>query len=81
MISCAQYDYIEIACTYKYDIKLVFNSGSIIIGKALDTQYNDNREECIKLLVEGDEIIVALESVIKMKAIEQNPYFVTVDFD
>lgn len=81
MISCAQYDYIEIACTYKYRIKLILSSGLVISGKALDTQYDVDREECIKVLVDNNETLVVLDFVIKMKAIEKNPHFEFVVFD
>ena len=81
MISCAQYDYIEIACTYKYRIKLILSSGSEISGKALDTQYNDDRKECIKVLVESNETLVVLDSVTKMEAYEENPHFKSIVFE
>ncbi|MDF5463594.1 Rho-binding antiterminator, partial [Vibrio parahaemolyticus] len=51
MISCNDYDYIEIACTYQYPIILTLKSGEIIHCSAKDTSLNNEREECIKVEV------------------------------
>ncbi|WP_116474938.1 Rho-binding antiterminator [Zobellella maritima] len=81
MMSCEQHDYIEIACLYKYPITLTLTSGAEIAGIALDTQRNDNREECIKLRVDDAERLVVLASVARMEAGTDNPHFRAVDFD
>lgn len=43
MISCEQYDYIEIVCLYHYPIELTMKSGERINGVALDTKRNDQK--------------------------------------
>ncbi|GIU24670.1 Rho-binding antiterminator [Shewanella schlegeliana] len=49
MISCNQYDYIEIVCLYRYPIALKLKSGETINGIALDTTRDAKKRECIKL--------------------------------
>ena len=81
MMSCEQHDYIEIACLYRYPVKLTLTSGAEIAGIALDTQRNDRREECIKIRVGDAESLVALTSISRMEAGMDNPHFRTIDFD
>ena len=80
MIKCNEYDYVEIVCMYRYPIKLTLKSGETINGTALDTQYNNAREECIKLSVEEIEKIVQLDTILKMDVSVVNPHFQTVTF-
>ncbi|TNY95217.1 Rho-binding antiterminator [Vibrio parahaemolyticus] len=75
MISCSDYDYIEIVCLFKYPVELTMKSGLIICGKALDTARNQANEECIKFQTEGTEILVVLSSVTKLKVSVNNPHF------
>ncbi|EQM40237.1 modulator of Rho-dependent transcription termination family protein [Vibrio parahaemolyticus NIHCB0757] len=56
-------------------------SGSIICGKALDTARNQANEECIKLETERAELLVVLDSVIKLKVSVSNPHFQEVTFN
>ncbi|ALM70669.1 Rho-binding antiterminator [Vibrio vulnificus] len=81
MISCSDYDYIEIVCLFKYPVELTMKSGLIISGKALDTARNQANEECIKLQTEGTEILVVLDSVTKLKVSVNNPHFQEVTFN
>lgn len=37
MISCNQYDYIEIACMYKFPLRLTLVSNQVVEGTAIDT--------------------------------------------
>lgn len=75
MISCDQHDYVEIACMYNYLIKITLKSGSELEGTALDAQYNDSREECIKIKFNDTEKLVVLESISKIEALIENPHF------
>lgn len=79
MISCAQHDYIEIACIYGFEVRLAFKDGKVVQGKAFQTAYNENREECIVLkTVKGAEKIV-LEHLASIEAVTQNPHFDKID--
>ncbi len=80
MISCDQHDYIEIVCTYRYPLKLTLKSGEIIQGIAVDTQRNENRDECIKIETEGREQLVILDNIKKLEVTKDNPHLREVVF-
>lgn len=80
MISCNQHDYIEIVCMYHYPIKLTLKSGDIIEGVALDTHRNDQRDECIKIDIEGVEKLVVLEEIKMLEVMVENPHLQKVTF-
>ena len=74
MISCQLYDYIEMACTYQYPICLTLTSGEIIHCVAKDTSLNNEREECIKVAVDGADLLVVLDKIMKMEANADHTY-------
>ena len=80
MISCDQHDYIEIVCTFQYPIKLTMKSGIVMECVALDTALNENREECIKVNLSGDQLLVVLEDILKLEVCVENPHFKTISF-
>lgn len=75
MISCASHDYVEIACLYRFEVELVFKDGAIVRGKALQTTYNVNKEECILLNTGQGNASFVLEDIATMEAITKNPHF------
>lgn len=80
MISCKNCDYIELACTFGYPIKLTLKSNEVISCIAKDTSVNADREECLKVVVENEntERLVALDKIVTMKARIDNPHFQSV---
>ena len=80
MISCHQYDYIEIVCLYHYPVKLTLKSGQIIEGIALDTARNDDREECIKLDDKGVAVYIVLSDITLLSVDVENPHIKQVSF-
>ncbi|WP_298941735.1 Rho-binding antiterminator [uncultured Psychromonas sp.] len=80
MISCHQYDYIEIVCMYHYPVKLTLKSGQIIEGIALDTARNDAREECIKLDDKGVAVYIVLSDITLLSVDVENPHIKQVSF-
>ena len=81
MISCNQYDYIEIACMHRLSIELILKNGDGVCGVATDTKRNANKEECIVINVNGELQLIVLTTIGVLKAREQNPYFQQVNFD
>lgn len=81
MISCDQHDYVEIACTFRYPLKLTMKQGNIIEGIALDTKLNERKVECIKIGVEESERLVVLAEVSILEVCVDNPHFRIVCFD
>ncbi|TKF13531.1 transcriptional regulator [Vibrio genomosp. F6] len=81
MISCSNYDYIEIACMYKYPVEITLESGHHVVGKAIDTARNQQSEECIKVKNEYGDLLVVLDSISRLKVTIDNPHFDEVLFD
>ncbi|WP_047042112.1 Rho-binding antiterminator [Vibrio mexicanus] len=75
MISCSDYDYIEIVCMYRYPIRLHLKSGAKVEGQALDTARNDDKQECIKVMVEEVERLVVLDELVELEVLMDNPHF------
>ena len=80
MLTCDQHDYIEIACLFRYSIKLTLKSGEVIEGTALDTALNEHQDECIKVAVNGSEPLVVLTELSLLEVSVDNPYFQSVSF-
>ena len=80
MISCNEYDYVEIVCMYHYPIKLTMKKGEVTEGIALDTQLNTKREECIKVDVDGKECIIPLNTISSLEVCIENPHLQKVSF-
>ncbi|NRA61714.1 MAG: Rho-binding antiterminator [Psychrobium sp.] len=80
MMNCDLHDYIEIACMFNYPVKLIFKSGSMLEGIAIDTQRNKSHEECLKIKVESVETLVPLNDISTMEASVDNPHFQVINF-
>ncbi|KOO05532.1 Rho-binding antiterminator [Vibrio nereis] len=81
MISCNEYDYIEIACMYRFSIRLTLKSGKVIEGTAMDTARNQEKEECIKVDQGGTNVLVELNQLSVLEVIDDNPHFREVRFN
>ncbi|NIY83194.1 Rho-binding antiterminator [Vibrio hepatarius] len=80
MISCNEYDYIEIACMYRYPIKLTLKSGEVLECVALDTARNNARQECIKIDQNGEHTLIELDTLVSLDVLVTNPHFQAVRF-
>lgn len=80
MISCEKHDYIEIACTFRYLVKLKMKSGKVLECIALDTVLDSNRAECIKVESQGNISLVVLDDISVLEACIENPHFDSVVF-
>lgn len=80
MITCDQSDYLEIACLYRIPIALNWADGRRVEGTPLDTGYNQQREECLLMEVNGNREWVVLAGALGMRALVQNPHFTEVRF-
>ena len=77
MISCSEYDYIEIVCLYRYRVRLTMKTGEIIDGIALDTKSNER----LLLNINGLETLVDLNNISKLEVKVNNPHFTEVTFN
>lgn len=80
MISCHEYDFIEIVCMHRYSIRLTLKTGEVLECIALDTQCNEQREECIKIKINNSEQLVVLDSLFKLEVCIDNPHFTEMFF-
>lgn len=81
MISCPQYDYVEIACMYKIPLQIVMRDGTVLTGIALDTKINSRQEECLILKTDSSEEVVVLSSIKELQTMIQNPHFDRMEFE
>ncbi|MEF1175056.1 Rho-binding antiterminator [Vibrio sinaloensis] len=75
MISCSDYDYIEIVCMFRYPVVLTLKSGAKVQGTAIDTVRNDNKEECVLLETANGSSYVLLDSIVQLEVSVDNPHF------
>lgn len=80
MITCDQSDYLEIACLYRIPIVLSWADGRRVEGTPLDTGYNEQRQECLLMMVGDREEWVVLDGVQSMTALVENPHFAQIRF-
>ena len=88
MISCNEYDAIEIVCMHHYPIKISTKNNQIIECIALDTKKNNKREECIQVKlknafdkIETDNIqLIVLDDITMLTVSIENPHFQSITF-
>ncbi|MGJ8582203.1 MAG: Rho-binding antiterminator [Psychromonas sp.] len=81
MLSCQDYDYIEIVCMYRYPLRLILKSGATVEGIALDTARNEQRQECIKLEGHNQQQLIVLDSIASLMVMVENPHVNQITFD
>jgi Rho-binding antiterminator len=77
-ISCDLHDYLEIACMYRYQVKLTLKDGQVIEGKAMDIKTVDRREYL--LIEQGQTKQVELGRLNKLLVLTPNAKFEQVFF-
>jgi Rho-binding antiterminator len=80
MISCQQYDYIEVVCLYHYPLSIELRTGETVKGIAVNTVRNEQRNECIELNQEGGTIKVVLDNIARLTVTVQNPHIDKLSF-
>lgn len=78
-ISCNLHDYVEIACLYRYQVKLTLRDRQTIEGKAIDTLSSANK--CEYLLIDtGQKQQIELNQLKKLQVLTPNARFTEVIF-
>lgn len=80
MISCALYDHIEIVCMHQYPIKLTLTSGEVVLGTAIDTKRDNNKNECILIKQSKQLNLIILDTISVLEVMTDNPHFIKVTF-
>ena len=78
-ISCELHDFIEVACMYGYQLKLMLKNNQIIEGKAIDIVNSLEKREC--LVIDSDSRQqIELTQLAKMQVLTPNAKFSEVVF-
>lgn len=77
-VACDIYDYIEIACLYRYLLEISLLDGSLFSAIATNTTLNSDRVECMVVMQNQVERFVALNQIHKISALTQGAKFSTV---
>ncbi|MBX3640181.1 MAG: Rho-binding antiterminator [Nitrosomonas sp.] len=78
MISCELHDFVEVACMYGYQLKLILKSGETVEGKAIDILSADQRE--LLVIDNGEKQHIDLTSLTRMQVLTPNAKFSEVVF-
>ncbi|MCY9802765.1 Rho-binding antiterminator [Vibrio scophthalmi] len=81
MISCQQYDYLEIACLYHFLVRITLKDQSVYEGIARDTRYNEHHQECLLIEIKQEEILLPTELMLSLQALTDNPHFSLIEFN
>lgn len=79
-IDCNLYDYVEIACMYRYPVRVATTDGAIATGLAIDTLIDKDKAEYLKLAVDGEERLVRLDTLTALEPLAPNAKFGKVRF-
>ena len=78
-ISCDLHDFVEVACMYGYQLKLILKNDQIIEGKAIDIVNSPEKNEC--LVIDSDtRQQVELIRLAKMEVLTPNAKFSEIIF-
>ena len=78
-ISCEIHDFIEVACMYGYQLKLILKNNQIVEGKAIDIVNSLDKREC--LIIDNDSRQqIELTQLAKMQVLTPNAKFNEVIF-
>ena len=79
-ISCELHDFIEVACMYRYQLKLSLKNNQTIEGKAIDIVNSPEGREC--LVIDGNpQQQVELTQLNRMEVLTPNAKFREVIFE
>lgn len=80
IISCEQHDFVEVACMYRYRLKLVLKNKQMIEGTAIDIVNSSEKQEY--LVIDSDSRLqIELTQLAKMEVLTTNAKFSEVIFE
>ena len=74
-IDCNAFDYVELACLYRYPVRLFLRDGGSLDGTALDTQTSSVAGEHIVLDVDGERRLIRLDDIAELEPRLHNARF------
>ncbi len=83
-IDCNLYDYVEIACLYRYPVRIATTTGDIVTGTAatttIDRDENGDKVEYLELDVDGSPARIRLDSLSVLEPLVEDARFGKVRF-
>ncbi|MFT2092414.1 Rho-binding antiterminator [Paraglaciecola sp. 2405UD69-4] len=80
MLSCSQYDELEVVCLYRYPIELVLKDSSSLEGVAIDIQYNTLRQECLTVQIIDGKKYIPFNDVLRLNVCVKNAKVQQISF-
>lgn len=89
MVSCDDYDYLEIASLYQLSVTLQTSSGDILSGQIVDLFVSPDKREWLTLRLSGEDsedprvgkkVQIETKTLVAMIANTTNPHFSRIDF-
>ena len=81
MLNCHLHDYIELACLYRLNVRLMPKAGDPVDGIAKDVVLNEDRQECLLIDIKGKECLIVLVELKSMQALQENSHFDLIEFE
>ena len=79
-ITCEQHDFIEVACMYGYQLKLILKDKQVMEGKAIDIVSSIEKGECLVIDDNVNQQHVVLSQLAKLEVTTPNAKFSEVTF-
>lgn len=79
-ISCELHDFVEVACMYGYQLKLILKNNEILEGKAIDIVNSPEKRECL-MIDNASRQYIELTQLAKMQVLTPNAKFSEVVFE
>ncbi|SFP90093.1 transcriptional antiterminator, Rof [Nitrosomonas cryotolerans] len=79
-ILCDLHDYVEVACMYHYQLKLILKDNQIIEGKAIDIITSTEKQEYLIISNGQEQYHIELTQLAKMQATTPNARFSEILF-
>lgn len=80
LISCELHDYIEVACMYGYQVRLILKDQSTVEGKAKDIMIDAEKREFLLLETDSGSQQVELISLDRLQVLTAGARFIEVVF-
>ncbi|MDE2389022.1 MAG: Rho-binding antiterminator [Betaproteobacteria bacterium] len=78
-ISCDLHDFVEVACMYGYQLRLILKNNQIIEGKAIDIVNSPEQQECL-VIDSNSRQKIELTRLAKMEVLTPNAKFSEIIF-
>ena len=79
VISCELHDFVEVACMYGYQLRLILKNDQVVEGKAIDIVQSDDKREFL-VVDSGSKQHIDLMELSKMQVLTPHAKFSEIDF-